>query len=138
MTRPLVSAGLLLASSGLVAWMSRRLEQDRQVTVRFGFLPAILMLVAAIALEGMGLWHSGLRPQDNGYAAAVYAVAGLEALFVIVSVCMGSFTVARSLAGRLSPARRSPFDSTMIFWHYTVAQGVLSLVLVHGFPRLVG
>jgi cytochrome c oxidase subunit I+III len=136
--RPLASAGLLLASSGLVAWMGRRLEQDRQAPLRLGFPPALLMLVAAVALEGTGHWHGGLRPQDSGYAAAVYALVGLQALFVVVSLFMGLFTVARSMAGRLSAARRSAFDSTMIFWHYTVAQGVLALGLVHGFPRLAG
>jgi cytochrome c oxidase subunit I+III len=135
---PLASAALLLASSGLVAWMSRRLAQDRQASVRLGFLAAILMLDAAVVLEGMGHWQCGLRPQDSGYAAAVYAVVGLQAVFAIVSMAMALFTVARSLAVRLSPARRSPFDSTMIFWHYTVAQGVVALGLVHGFPRLVG
>jgi cytochrome c oxidase subunit I+III len=138
MTWPLASTCLLLASSALVAWISRRWGQDRQALLRFGLPAAILMLAAAIGLEGYGHWQTGLRPQDSGYAAALYAMLGLQAFFVFVSSFMGLFTVARSMAGRLSTLRRSVFDSTMIFWHYTVAQSLLALGLVHGFARAVG
>jgi hypothetical protein len=33
--------------------------------------------------------------------------------------------------------RRVTFDNARLFWHYTVAQTLVGLVLVHGFPRLV-
>jgi hypothetical protein len=26
----------------------------------------------------------------------------------------------------------------MLFWHYTAAQGLIGLLLVHGFPRMIG
>jgi cytochrome c oxidase subunit I+III len=29
-------------------------------------------------------------------------------------------------------------DNTMLFWHYTVLQGLAGLLIVHGFPRAVG
>jgi len=33
--------------------------------------------------------------------------------------------------------RRVTFDNARLFWHYTVAQTLVGIVLVHGFPRLV-
>ena len=99
---------------------------------------ALLMVAAAIILEGGSQWQTGLRPQDSGYAAAVYAMIGLQGVFVAALCLMGVFTVARSMAGRLAADRRACFDSTMIFWHYTVAQGLLGLGALHGFPRILG
>jgi cytochrome c oxidase subunit I+III len=29
-------------------------------------------------------------------------------------------------------------DNLALLWHYTVGQGVFSLLLVHGFPRIAG
>ncbi len=135
---PLLSACLLLGSGVLVAWTGHRLKQGGQGLLRVALPAAILMLAAAIGLEGYGHWQSGLRPQADGYAAAVYAMAGLQGVFVIVLSYMGVFTTARSMAGRLSQERRACFDNTMIFWYYAVAQALLGLGLVHGFPRLIG
>lgn len=135
---PLVSTSLLLGSGALLAWNSRRMSQGQHRRLRWSLPVGIVMLMAAAGLEGYGQWQTGLRPQDSGYAAAVYAMIGLQSILVIVSFFMGGFTLARSLAGKLAPERRASFDSTMIFWYYTVAQGVLALGLVHGFPRLIG
>ena len=43
-----------------------------------------------------------------------------------------------ALCGLLGPERRVTFENTMLFWYYTVAQGLIALALVHSFPRLVG
>jgi cytochrome c oxidase subunit I+III len=50
---------------------------------------------------------------------------------------MGLFVIARYLTGRLDEARRVTFDNTAILWHFAVVQGIVGLLLVHGFPRLV-
>ncbi|MFW7341581.1 cbb3-type cytochrome c oxidase subunit I [Pollutimonas sp. H1-120] len=135
---PLISACLLLASSALLPWCSRALARDKQGLLGWALPSAMLMITAAIILEACGQWQTGLRPQDSGYAAAVYAMIGLQGVFVAALCLMGVFTVARSMAGRLAADRRACFDSTMIFWHYTVAQGLLGLGALHGFPRILG
>ena len=77
--------------------------------------------------------------RGNIYLAKVTRVEpSLQAAFVAFCALMGAFTIARSAAGRLSASRRACFDSTAILWHYTVAQGCLSLGLTHGFPLLAG
>ncbi|MGB6102323.1 MAG: cbb3-type cytochrome c oxidase subunit I [Pusillimonas sp.] len=135
---PLLSACLLMGSSVVLAWIGRQLARSRQVPLRLGLPIAIVMLTMAIGLEAYGHWQTGLRPQDNAYAAAVYAMIGQQSILALVLTYMGVFTTARSLAGRLTPIRRACCDNTTIFWHYTVAQGLLALVLLHGFPRLIG
>ena len=60
------------------------------------------------------------------------------AFFVGTAAIMGAYTIARWLAGKLDGVRRATFDNTMLFWHYTVAQGLIGLLLTHGFPRVIG
>jgi len=133
-----MSACLLLGSAALVAVAGRGLARRRQSLLRWGLPLAAVLLVAEAGLELHAHWRAGLRPQASAYAASVYAVIGLQAMLAAVSSLMGLFSVARSLAGRLSAARRACFDSTAILWQYTVAQGLLSLGLLHVFPRWAG
>ncbi|MGH8771669.1 MAG: hypothetical protein ACREV2_10900, partial [Burkholderiales bacterium] len=74
---------------------------------------------------------------DSGYGAAVYMVLGLQGFFVSVVTIMAGYVLARSLCGLLTSERRATFDNTMLFMCYTVAQGLIALALVHGFPRLL-
>lgn len=135
---PWLSAALLVGSAALVAWAGRGLRQDRQSRLRWGVPLAIILLAASVGLDAQAHWRAGLRPQASAYEASVYALVGAQAAFTLFSTLMGVFSVARSLGGRLTSARRACFDSTAMLWHYTVLQGLLSLGLVHGFPRLTG
>ncbi|MNT49332.1 hypothetical protein D3C72_1861770 [compost metagenome] len=103
-----------------------------------GILLGVALLMAASAVQLHGHWTQGLRPQASAYTAAVYAIAGLQGFFALIAGTMGVFTVSRSVAGRLSYTRRACYDTTMMMWHYTVAQGLLGLGLVHAFPRMTG
>ena len=97
----------------------------------------VLLLLASFGAEWYGHWQGGLRPQDSGYGASVYTLVGLQGFFVIVIVFMGLYTVARSLAGLLHAERRVTFENTMLFWYYTIAQGLIAIALLHSFPRLI-
>ncbi|KRC86103.1 cytochrome c oxidase subunit 1 [compost metagenome] len=135
---PLLSACLLAGAAALAAGAAHRLKQGRQSFLRWSLPLAMVLLAASAGVELNAHWQTGLRPQASAYAAAVYAVAGLQAAFAALAAMMGLFTVARSMAGRLSATRRAAFDTTMMMWQYTVAQGLAGLALVHVFPRLAG
>ncbi|WP_420473739.1 cbb3-type cytochrome c oxidase subunit I [Noviherbaspirillum sp. ST9] len=135
---PLASTGLLLVASVLVAWANRRLHEGNGKAVQIALPVAIVLLCGALLLDFMGQWQTGLRPEDNAYAAAVYTIQALQGLFVAILVIMGLYTVARSAFGLLDANRRVTFDNTMLLWHYTTVQGVIGLALVHIFPRLIG
>ena len=97
---------------------------------------AVVLLCASIVVELRAHLATPLRPKQDAYGAAVYMVGALQAFFVATVACMGLYTLARSLCGMLSARRRQTFDNTLLFWYYTVAQGLAGLALVHGFPRL--
>jgi hypothetical protein len=61
----------------------------------------------------------------------------VDGFFVAVSVVLALFALAREAAGKLDRVRRVTFDNAKLFWHYTVAQSLVGVALVHGFPRWV-
>ncbi|MNU08523.1 hypothetical protein D3C72_2546050 [compost metagenome] len=63
-------------------------------------------------------------------------LASWQVFHVVILVLMTGLALARSFAGRLHARRRVTFDNVMLVWLYTCGQGVVSLLLVHLFPRL--
>lgn len=61
----------------------------------------------------------------------------LQAQLVLLLVVMVAFVAARLFTGQLDRVRRNGFDCLSLIWHYTTCQGVLGVLLIHGFPRLV-
>ncbi|MVW79866.1 cbb3-type cytochrome c oxidase subunit I [Bordetella sp. 02P26C-1] len=134
----LISAGLMLGASILLIRPGRSLVHHRPWALRGRMLLGICVLLAASAFELVQHWQTGLRPQRGAYDAVVYAVAGHQAFFAIIVAIMGVFTLARSMANKLNLQHQSCLQATQTMWHYTVVQGLVGLVLVHQFPRLVG
>jgi heme/copper-type cytochrome/quinol oxidase subunit 3 len=93
----------------------------------------MILLVAAFAIDLYS--HGGLEPSASSYGALVYGFLSLQGFYVAALATMACYTLARHAAGLLDGARRATFDNTMLLWHYTVAQSIAGLVVVHGFPR---
>ncbi|MBC8036160.1 MAG: cytochrome ubiquinol oxidase subunit I, partial [Rhizobiales bacterium] len=133
---PAASATAFVLSSAAVMFAGRMLA--RNWFVRLVMLLACCALAAALYFEFHGQWESGLRPSASSYGALVYTVIAVEGQLVLTALIMGLYTIARNASGMLSPVRRATYDNTMLFWHYTVGQGLLGLLIVHGFPRIAG
>ena len=137
---PLTSAALLLLAAALMGYANRALRaatDGSRWTMRLALLLAVPSLVGAGALELLGQWRTGLRPTDSSYGAALYAMIGLQGVLVGTVVIMNLYTLARSFRGLLNHVRRATFDNTRLLWYYAVAQGLVALAMVHGFPRLI-
>jgi cytochrome c oxidase subunit I+III len=137
---PGVSALLMLGSIGLLMAAGRALPAPQRRTLR---LPLLLVcgtaaLIGGVVLEIVGHWESGLRPTDSSYAAMVYMASALNAQLAAAIAVMAAFVVARHVAGKLDAIRRVPFECTALLIYYTAGQGLFGLVLVHGFPRVIG
>ncbi|OZI17718.1 cytochrome ubiquinol oxidase subunit I [Bordetella genomosp. 7] len=137
-SRPLGSSALLIAGSACIWAGSRALRRGRQSWLRVGLPAGCALLAAVVAREMLAHWHMGLRPQDSAYAAAVYAIIGLQGVLTLAAASMALFTTARSWAGRLGPARRACYDNTSVLWHYTVVQGLIATWVLHGFAQWTG
>ncbi|RDI61125.1 cbb3-type cytochrome c oxidase subunit I [Microvirga subterranea] len=135
------AGGLYVASAILVAVASRHLRGDDRrspSSVPLLLAGAVVLLATGSTLDLWTHWQTALSPSAHAYGAAVYGIIAFQILFVGTSVIMGLYTIARWLAGKLDSVRRATFDNTMLFWYYTVGQGTAGLLVVYGFPKLVG
>jgi cytochrome c oxidase subunit I+III len=136
---PLSSAALLVASAGAALVSARTLPA--QQTSRLPFTMAITFgistLVAALALETWTHWRAGLNPPADAHSAMVAMSLFLQAQLVVPLIIWGFFVLARLFTGHLDTRRRAAVENLKLFWLYTAAQGLVGLLLVHGFPRVL-
>jgi cytochrome c oxidase subunit I+III len=65
----------------------------------------------------------------------VYAAGGLSGQVAAAVLLMALVAAARMIVGRTDRVRRNTFDHTKLLAWYCAAQGLVGLVLIHGFPR---
>jgi cytochrome c oxidase subunit I+III len=138
---PFVTAALYLLGSLLVARASLDLRREGRRRPRSVAILLGLAAPLAVAAVGVDLWahlRLSVSPEAHAYGASVYTILALQAFFVATVAIMALYTIARWWTGKLDSVRRSTFDNTMLFWHYATAQGLVGVIVVHGFPRLLG
>jgi len=133
-----LAAGVALwgLGAGAMAFAGRALARDRHWPMRLALLGGLALLVAAAVTDGVAQIQTGLKGAESAYGAVVYMLVAWQGFHVGVLLVMVSYTLARSAFGLMGSRRRVTFDNTMLFWHYTCAQGVVALLMVHLFPRL--
>lgn len=132
-------AALALHAGGLLpVWLAARLLGRRPAwLVRLLLVAGLLLLAAAGGAFALALLRAGVEPTVHAYASASWAILAWQGMHVAIALIMGAYVLARSFAGRLDGRRRQAMDVTMLFWGYTVGQGIVSLALLLGFPRLL-
>jgi cytochrome c oxidase subunit I+III len=133
---PLAAAALLAVSAASACAASRLLRRSRLLCA-VALLIALASLGASAWVEFAAHWRSGLRPETSGYAALVYLASALQLQIVAALAIMALTLLARLAAGRADNARRVTFDCLALLIYYAAGQGLLGLLLVHGFPRLL-
>jgi cytochrome c oxidase subunit I+III len=134
--RPFAAAALLAIAAACTFAADKMLPRSRAAFAGLVTL-SVIALLAALAVEASSHWQGGLRPDASGYAALVYLASALQFQLVCAIVIMGAYVLARLAAGRLHHARRVTFETLALLVYYTAGQGLLGLLLVHGFPRAV-
>ncbi len=133
---PAASAAFLVLSAVCMFGANRVLSRSNAAFIAL-VLASNAALVAALAIEVAAHWIAGLRPDASAYGALSYLASVLQLEIVAAIVILGLYTIARVLAGRLTVKRRVTFEALALLSYYAVGQGLLGLLLVHGFPRAV-
>jgi cytochrome c oxidase subunit I+III len=100
-------------------------------------LGGALTLVAAVVCEGWAQWELGVQPTDSSYAAMVYMACVLNGELAFAVLIMALFVIARHFTGKLDAVRFASLENTCLLAWYTVAQALVGLLVIHGFPRWV-
>nr|MBF0684014.1 cytochrome c oxidase subunit I [Pseudomonas sp.] len=137
---PAVSAALMIAGVAIVVLAGRLLPFRGKRSFGTAALLALaaLAMVGSIGIEIWGHLETGLNPASSSYAAMVYMASVLEGQIAFAVVIMCLFAGARLITAQLDKQRRVTFDNAALLYYYAAAQGLFGLLLVHGFPRLLG
>jgi len=137
---PLGSAVLMIGGCLAIYWAGRRLPEEgtRSWEGPVVLVLSAVLLIGAMALEVVGHLQSGLDPTAASYGALVYMNAFLAGEAAAAAVVLCLFAAARQVRGHVDAFRRANFDNAALLYYYTSAQALFGLVLIHGFPRLVG
>lgn len=134
---PVLTATLLAASSCALIMARRWLRRGMTTGLVIALSLGIMFLAAGTILEPAVEWLAGKRPSRNAIDALVFTHSLLQSQVAGAAAIMAGFAIARIAYGRLDARRRVVFDNMALLWHYAVAQGLVGLVLIHGFPRVV-
>jgi cytochrome c oxidase subunit I+III len=132
--------GALLLAGGCLWWLAGRSLPEpggRPWIALALLLGGTLTLIAAAGVELWSHWAVGVRPAASSYGAMVFMGSALNGQVVAAISIMALFTAVRLATGRTDRVRRNVFDHTALLAWYAVGQGLLGLLLLHGFPRLV-
>ena len=132
---------MALLSALLMGLLARR--QPGAWLMRGKFWFAVLVTLAfglAAAAWGTG-WAAheaaGLSPRANAWSATVAALLAWQGFHMAVLALMALYLLARRWSGRLVPGQRATLDNIVLFWHYTLLQGVLALAVVQWLPQVL-
>jgi cytochrome c oxidase subunit I+III len=138
LTISILCATLWVASSGIFGLANRALSgNSSRLLSSTAVLIAMLLMWAAFALNTHALLSTDVRPDAHAYGAVIFTMLAWQGLHVFLLTLMAGYTLARSWAGLLDRERRNTFDNTRVMWHYSVAQALVALVVMHA-PRVLG
>ncbi|SFV15985.1 cytochrome c oxidase subunit I [Pseudoduganella namucuonensis] len=130
---PALSAGLLLAGSGLMALASGAVRQPggKQRGLRWLVAGALACMVGSFCCELLG---QPLAPTRDAWSAAVAVIVAYQGLHVLLLMLVGPYLIARSAHRHLTPSSRATMDNCVLVWHYTTLQGLAAAFALHAAP----
>jgi cytochrome c oxidase subunit I+III len=136
---PILSAVLFVAAAAFFAIAKRTLAEPggRRLLTPLLVLAGALSGVLAVYLEIWCHWQTGLRPSASSYGAMVYMAGVLTGQLIFAVVIMSLFVIARHFTGKLDRVRSATLENTGLLVYYTVAQALVGLLVIHGFPRMI-
>jgi cytochrome c oxidase subunit I+III len=132
---PFVAASVALWGLGSAcAAVAVRVAPARKGLLCCLLVAAWLCVAGATVAMLAGHASAGLQPVADAWSATVAALVGYQALHTVLLAVMAGYLIARVLSGRLTPRSRATLDNTVLVWHGSVAQGVVSVLVVQGLP----
>jgi cytochrome c oxidase subunit I+III len=96
----------------------------------------VVALTAGLAFDIVAIRGAGIDASAHAYGAATHVLLAWQGLHVVLLWIVTAYVLARRRAGLLGPVHRVTFDTLRLFWLYTVAQGLVTSLVLHS-ARLV-
>jgi cytochrome c oxidase subunit 1/cytochrome c oxidase subunit I+III len=90
---------------------------------------------------GGALWLSvlvpGLEPVSHAFPAVMFALVVWTGAHAALGAVMLLYCLAGSWFGKLTPRYDADLRNTTLFWHFLTLSGIITALLLGGFPRLL-
>ena len=131
---PMVAMGLTLLSWAMTV-AARELNARGQVTAARGLLALGIAVTLASLFAGLaGPWLTGLAPKLHVYGAIVWTLAIWTATHAGVGVICQSYTLARSIAGRMTPEHDADIRNITVYFHFLALTAIVTYATIGLFP----
>ncbi|MBM6576655.1 cytochrome c oxidase subunit I [Microvirga sp. SRT01] len=131
---PMVAMGTQLASWAATV-VAREVHARGQVLAARSLLIVGIVLTLASLLAGLaGPWFTGLNPSEHVYPAIVWVLAIWTAAHAGVGVICQGYTLARSIAGRMTPRYDADLRNITVFMHFLALTAVVTYATIGLFP----
>ncbi len=95
-----------------------------------GIVATLASLFAGLA----GPWLSGLEPTQHVYPAIVWTLAIWTAVHAAIGAIMQAYTLARSLAGKMTPEYDADLRNITVFHHFLALTALVTYCTIGLFP----
>lgn len=102
-----------------------------------GLVVSMPVMLAGGAALLFSLFATELRPTENAFNAIYWMFAVWTGFHIVVGIVMVLFMLARAFAGLVTAERRQSLMNVELFWHFTAGLALISLVMVHLWPRMI-
>ncbi len=127
----------LLATAAGLAWAARpvmaRFKHGSGLSALM-LTTSMLCLVAALVLDGMDWWQTGLRGSHSGQGAAIYAMMAWHAAVVAAVVLSAVYYVLRWVRGLAPGPANKTMEALRLLFIYAALEGTAGLLLPRGVP----
>lgn len=135
---PGVAAPLLALALSLAGWaatlVAREVHARGRVTIARGLLVAGAGLTIASLFAGLRCLD-GLDPKANVYPAIVWVLTIWTVVHAAIGAIMQLYTLARSLAGRMTPTHDADLRNITVYQHFLALTALVTYLTIGLFPE---
>lgn len=128
---PVVNTAVLLASAGTAAAAVRAVRQGRLNVLTRDLLVTLVLGLSFVAGQVIEFSRSGMKPDDQEFGGAFFALIGFHALHVLAGVIFLAINVVRAVLGDFDRRRSIPVEMGAWFWYYVTGVWMVLFVALY-------
>ena len=131
---PMVALGATAATWAMTVAARECHARERVGTARLLLAAGMVVTLASGWAALAGPWQAAMEPKAHVYPAMVWTLAGWVAAHAAVGAIMQGYALARSLAGRMTPAHDADLRNITVYQHFLLFTAAVTHLTIGLFP----
>ncbi|MDP1028641.1 cytochrome c oxidase subunit I [Sphingomonas sp. KR1UV-12] len=135
---PMAALGLTV-----IGWAATVAAREIHARGQVSAARALLVLAIAVTLASLaaglaGPWAAGMQPKTHVYPAIVWTLAIWTSAHAGIGAICQSYTLARSLGGKMTPAYDADVRNISVYMHFLLFTAIVTYLTIGLFPLASG